>query len=159
MKFHRIALLGVLLAGLSQGAQPLARADALTLNNGAPATDTNLATPGATAAATTNTPATGTNAAPAVMTLATNSAPAPATEPSVVTTPPELSVAPPKPSAVPATGWAIVGQLLALGGVAGFVAWYCGLTRARHCGHTCAALMCGVVFALIGFWFGGFAVQ
>ena len=55
-------------------------------------------------------------------------------------------------------GWWI-GQLLVLGAVGGFIAYYCGLTRAKNCGHTCTVLLLGVMFGLTGFWISGFAVQ
>jgi Amt family ammonium transporter len=146
MKSHRTAFLGIalgLLALLPLEAQRDATPPAASAP--APATDTNLLTPGAVAQATA---VTDTNAAPVVPATAAP-APAPALE---------FSAAPPKSPAVTPTGWLAIGQLLVLGGVAGLVAWYCGLTRARHCGHTCTVFVAGTVFALLGFWFGGFAM-
>ena len=117
------------------------------------AADTNMAIPGATAEASTATNAPG--AIPVALPV-TNAAPM-----SPVLNPvPELSAAPNEPPvhAVP-LDWTIPGHLLAFGAVAGLVAWFCGLTRARHCGHTCTLLLVGVMFALVGYWVGGFAMQ
>jgi Amt family ammonium transporter len=130
-----------------------AQTDLVMPTNAAAATDTNLATPGATAQETTNTPATDTNAAPALSANTdTNATPAPSAL--------ELSAAPPKvPTSLGAPGWMVIGDLLVLAGVGGLVAYFCGLTRARHCGHTCTLLLAGVVFGVLGFWVGGFAMQ
>jgi Amt family ammonium transporter len=54
-------------------------------------------------------------------------------------------------------GW--WGPVLALAAVGGFIAYYCGLTRAKNCGHTCTVLLAGAMFGLTGFWISGFAVQ
>jgi len=148
------ATLYVLFSILLISALPLAaQTDLVLLTNAAPAVDTNLATPGATAEETTNAPAADTNAPPTSSAgTDTNSAPA--------ATALELSAAPLKaPTSLGTPGWTIIGDLLVLGAVVGLVAWYCGLTRARHCGHTCTLLVAGGVFGLLGFWVGGFAMQ
>ena len=146
------ALISILL----MTALPLAAQTDLVLpTNAAPATDTNLATPGAVAQETTNASVADTNAAPvAAASTDTNAAPAPAP------TGLELSASPPKPAtSLGSPGWTIIGDLLVLAAVGGLVAYFCGLTRARHCGHTCTLLLAGVVFGLLGFWVGGFAMQ
>jgi ammonium transporter, Amt family len=43
--------------------------------------------------------------------------------------------------------------------VAGFLLYQCGLIRAKNAGHTATLLLVGVLFALTGYWIGGFAVQ
>jgi Amt family ammonium transporter len=108
--------------------------------------DTNMAIPGATAQE--NTAAETNAAAAAPVTTATPAAAA------------ELTASPPPaPVRLGPAGWMILGQLLAFGAVAGLIAWFCGLTRARHCGHTCTLLLTGAMFALAGYWVGGFAMQ
>ena len=139
LSFLGLSLAGFLLAGLPIQAQRDAAAPPPT------ATDTNILTPGAVAQATT---APDTNAPPVAPAIA----PAPAA-PAL-----ELSATPPKVAAPSVPGWLTVGELIVLSGVAGLVAQYCGLTRARHCGHTCTLLVIGAVFALLGFWLGGFAM-
>ena len=81
-------------------------------------------------------------------------------------TTPQLSAIPhpatdplPHPVSSSLPGWLIVGQLLGLAAVGGFIAYFCGLTRAKNCGHTCTVLLIGLMFGLAGFWIGGFAVQ
>jgi ammonium transporter, Amt family len=140
---------------LLMAALPLAAQTDLVLpTNAAPAIDTNLATPGAVAEETTNAPSMNTNAPPTLAAGADNTNGAP------VASGLELSATPPKaPTSLGAAGWTIMGNLLTLGAVAGLVAYFCGLTRARHCGHTCTLLVAGVVFGLLGFWVGGFAMQ
>jgi Amt family ammonium transporter len=140
-------------------------------------TDT-LGIPGATARAarthaadtSTNIPVAAPMAVPADIPVAPIAAPAtpPVAAPIPTATiapsvPPELSaLARPAPvrlihsSALP--GW-LIGQLLSLAAVGGFIAYYCGLTRAKNCGHTCTVLLLGVMFGLTGFWISGFAVQ
>ncbi len=147
MKLPRTAFLGLWLGVLVVVAVPVQAQLGATapVAPAVPATDTNLLTPGAIAQATA---VVDTNAAPI----------APAAAPVVPAPSPELSATPAKAPAFVATGWLAIGQLLVLGGVAGLVAWYCGLTRARHCGHTCTLLIAGAVFALLGFWAGGFAM-
>jgi Amt family ammonium transporter len=151
MNFHRRISLGLLIGALSLTALPAWAQDTAVSTNAAPATDTNLATPGAVANESDVSASADTNAAPVAP-------PAAATATNAVAAP-ELSAAPANKPPVPATSWLVIGQLLVLGGVAGFVAWSCGLTQARHCGHTCTLLVAGLVFALIGFWLGGFAMQ
>ncbi len=51
------------------------------------------------------------------------------------------------------------GPLLAFGSLAGFLLYQCGLTRAKNSGHTSTLLLVGVLFAITGYWIGGFAVQ
>jgi len=53
----------------------------------------------------------------------------------------------------------ILGALMALASVGGFILYYGGLTRAKNCGHTSTLLLVGVLFGLTGYWVGGFAVQ
>ena len=55
--------------------------------------------------------------------------------------------------------WRILAALLTLLSVAGFLLYQSGLTRAKNCGHSATLLLLGVVFGLIGYWMGGFAVQ
>lgn len=62
-------------------------------------------------------------------------------------------------SAAPLPAWLIVAPLLTLLSLGGFMLYQCGLTRAKNCGHTSTLLLVGVMFALIGYWIGGFAVQ
>jgi Amt family ammonium transporter len=143
---------GVQIGVLLWTALPLAAQGNFALGTNTPsATDTNLLTPGAEAQANLIASQSETNAPP----------PAPATPPA--TNAPastlEFLSATPKSPAPSETGWLAIGQLLVLGGVAGSVAWACGLTRARHCGHTCTLLVAGVIFAWIGFWLGGFAME
>jgi Amt family ammonium transporter len=52
-----------------------------------------------------------------------------------------------------------LGALLTLGSVAGFLLFYCGVTRAKNVAHTSMLLLIGVLFGLAGYWIGGFAVQ
>jgi Amt family ammonium transporter len=107
----------------------------------------------------------------------TNSAPSlPAAEESPVLSPavpegsvplphaPILSMATPitsTPEAPPAWNMAgsILGAVMALGSVAGFILYYCGLTRAKNSGHTATLLLVGALLGLLGFWVGGFALQ
>lgn len=49
--------------------------------------------------------------------------------------------------------------MMTLASLGGFLLYQCGLTRAKNCGHTSTLLLVGVIFALIGYWIGGFAVQ
>jgi Amt family ammonium transporter len=111
--------------------------------------DTNMAVPGATAQES------------AVAAADTNAAPIVPVAPIAVMNPvPQLSAAPAAAALRPVPpDWMILGDLLAFGAIAGLVAWFCGLTRARHCGHTCTLLLAGTMFALVGYWAGGFAVQ
>ena len=48
---------------------------------------------------------------------------------------------------------------MTLASLAGFLLYQCGLTRAKNSAHTSALLLIGVLFALTGYWIGGFAVQ
>jgi Amt family ammonium transporter len=52
-----------------------------------------------------------------------------------------------------------IGALLALASLGGFLLYQCGLTRAKNSGHTSTLLLVGVLFAITGYWIGGFAVQ
>ena len=151
MKFPCQAYLSALLGAFLLTALPLAaQVDSAPSTNAPAAIDINLLTPGAVGRATADPASADSNAAPAEpSTTVTNAAPAAS----------ELAAAPAKVFVPPPVGWLVIGDLLILGGIAGLIAWSCGLTRARHCGHTCTLLLCGVVFALVGFWLGGFAVQ
>jgi Amt family ammonium transporter len=124
---------------------------------GSPAADASLATPGATAQQSTQ--SSDTNAVPVASpvtpaALETNAAPA---------IPPQLSAAPALAAPTLGTarpgGWTVLADMLVLSAAGGLVAWFCGLTQARHCGHTCTLLVSGLVFALLGFWAGGFAME
>jgi len=53
----------------------------------------------------------------------------------------------------------ILGGLMTLASVGGFLLYQCGLTRAKNSGHTSTLLLVGVLFGLTGYWIGGFAVQ
>jgi Amt family ammonium transporter len=139
-----------------------------------------LSTPGATARAAVQTPSfdpTATNTIPvalpatpaALAQAATNTvptAPAALTPTPAPTPPPEMSSAPALPR-VPARSIVanytieagLLGQLTSLVAVGGFIAYYCGLTRAKNCGHTCTVLLAGALFGVTGFWISGFAVQ
>jgi Amt family ammonium transporter len=139
-----------LLSALSLAAQ----SPALPPTNAA-TSDASLATPGATAQQSTlNSNGDG---IPTALPVAPS-----APDTNVPPTPPQLSAAPaPAPPAAPSNpgGWIAMGDLLVLAAVAGLVAYFCGLTQARHCGHTCTLLVAGLVFALLGFWAGGFAME
>ncbi len=63
------------------------------------------------------------------------------------------------PESTPAAGDTLIGALLALASLGGFVLYQCGLTRAKNCAHTSTLLLLGTIFALAGYWMGGFAVQ
>ncbi len=52
-----------------------------------------------------------------------------------------------------------VCALFALMSLGGFLLYQCGLTRAKNSGHTSALLLIGALFALTGYWIGGFGVQ
>jgi len=142
-------------------ALPLAgQVPALPATNGtALPVDTSLATPGATA----EQEGAGAASVPDTNVPTANPAPAaaPVTNPPPV--PPQLSDSPasafPAPKVTMQPGALPVGGLLVLLGWGALVAWSCGLTQARHCAHTCTALVAGVVFMLLGFWAGGFAME
>jgi Amt family ammonium transporter len=53
----------------------------------------------------------------------------------------------------------ILGAVMSLGSIAGFILYYCGLTRAKNSGHTTTLLLVGALVGLLGFWVGGFALQ
>ncbi len=53
----------------------------------------------------------------------------------------------------------VLGAVMALGSLAGFILYYCGLTRAKNSGHTATLLLVGTLVGLLGFWIGGFALQ
>ena len=114
-----------------------------------------------------------TNAAPVTASLATNPPPieqpqtnalstavVPDTARAVTTSSMEAKVLPAGPGTpqVTADGLVIIA-LLTLSSVGGFLLYQCGLTRAKNCGHTSTLLLVGLVFGLIGYWMGGFAVQ
>jgi len=60
---------------------------------------------------------------------------------------------------VVSTGSSTFGALMALASLGGFLLYQCGLTRAKNSGHTSTLLLVGVLFAITGYWIGGFAVQ
>jgi len=53
----------------------------------------------------------------------------------------------------------VLAGLLTLVSLGGFLLYQCGLTRAKNSGHTSTLLLVGVLFAITGYWIGGFAVQ
>jgi len=53
----------------------------------------------------------------------------------------------------------VLGAVMALGSLAGFILYYCGLTRAKNSGHTATLLLIGTLAGVLGFWIGGFALQ
>jgi len=55
--------------------------------------------------------------------------------------------------------WRILAALMTIGSLAGFLLYQSGLTRAKNCGHSATLLVVGVIFGLVGYWMGGFAVQ
>jgi Amt family ammonium transporter len=57
------------------------------------------------------------------------------------------------------TSTSVLAALLTLASIGGFLLYQCGLTRAKNSGHTATLLLVGVLFALAGYWIGGFAVQ
>ncbi len=57
------------------------------------------------------------------------------------------------------SGWLVLAPLLTLASIGGFLLYQCGQSRAKNCGHTSTLLLVGLVFGLIGYWMGGFAVQ
>jgi Amt family ammonium transporter len=133
-----------------------------------PDTNSEIPGPGAIAQKITNTPATNapaTNAPPVE--------PAPAVIPALPSvraaipppaTPPNLTEAPAPdtiPKLMPAWNQAgsVLGAVMALGSLAGFLLYYGGLGRAKNSGHTATLLLVGAVAALLGFWVGGFALQ
>jgi Amt family ammonium transporter len=101
--------------------------------------------------AATNAPAT--NSPSAISPTPSVPAIAPAT-PSLTEAPSATSVAP-----VPNVPRSILGALMTLASLGGFLLYHCGLTRAKNSGHTSTLLLVGVLFGLTGYWIGGFAVQ
>ena len=112
-----------------------------------------------------------TNAAPAAET-STNAAPttAPASSSSIADNSAPMPPAPslteaPAPDSIrkPVPVWnvagSVLGAVMALGSLAGFILYYCGLTRAKNSGHTATLLLTGTLVGLLGFWIGGFALQ
>jgi Amt family ammonium transporter len=59
----------------------------------------------------------------------------------------------------PFPDWKILAALMTFLSVGGFLLYQGGLTQAKNCGHSATLLLVGVVFGLIGYWMGGFAVQ
>ncbi len=57
------------------------------------------------------------------------------------------------------TSRSILGALMAMASLCGFLLYQCGLTRAKNCAHTSTLLLVGALFGLTGYWIGGFAVQ
>jgi len=117
-------------------------------------TNAELPGPGQMALDLTNAPATN---APAAIPEAT---PPPVPTPPLST--PSLTETAPATSAVtpvPNVPRSILGALMTLASIGGFLLYQCGLTRAKNSGHTSTLLLVGVLFALTGYWIGGFAVQ
>jgi Amt family ammonium transporter len=91
----------------------------------------------------------------------------PISTPEIAAPPTAVTITTPeKPSAVGMTtsvliftGWQVLAALMTFGSLGGFLLYYCGLTRAKNCGHTSSLLVAGTIFGLIGYWMGGFAVQ
>jgi Amt family ammonium transporter len=98
-----------------------------------------------------------TNPSPAEQ-LSTNAVPVPEAMRSLSTSIPETKISPPVTSETTTSGL-ILAALLTLGSIGGFLLYQSGLTRAKNCGHTSTLLLVGLVFGLIGFWMGGFAVE
>ena len=91
-------------------------------------------------------------------------APAPETNaPAPASIPVARPVAGPLPttdsSPLPQASGSTFGALLTFASIAGFLLYYCGLTRAKNSSHTSMLLLIGVVFGLTGYWIFGFAVQ
>ncbi len=110
-----------------------------------------------------------TNAPPSTI-----AAPASTNAPSATQAPADSSSAPmptqagteaPAPEAIrkPPPVWnvagSVLGAVMAFGSLAGFILYYCGLTRAKNSGHTVTLLLVGTLVGLLGFWIGGFALQ
>ncbi len=53
----------------------------------------------------------------------------------------------------------VLASLMTFASLAGFLLYFCGLTRAKNSGHTTTLLLVGVLFGITGYWIGGFAVQ
>jgi Amt family ammonium transporter len=89
----------------------------------------------------------------------------PDTVPAPVTAPAPPSTTATSDLSYATVGWtpvpspSIIGALLAFASLGGFLLYQCGLTRAKNSGHTSTLLLLGVLFALTGYWIGGFAVQ
>jgi Amt family ammonium transporter len=117
------------------------------------------------ASADTNAPATFSSSIPVAPIATPESvsppAPAPATpsETTATTAPPANSGNAVSVGDLDTPGWQILAALMTFGSLGGFVLYFCGLTRAKNCGHTSALLLVGAIFSLIGYWMGGFAVQ
>ncbi len=80
--------------------------------------------------------------------------PAPTTPPPAVT---PAVIAPPAPA--PDVSGFVLAAVMTLASLGGFLLYQCGLSRAKNSGHTSMLLLAGVLFGLIGYWVGGFAVQ
>ncbi len=121
-----------------------------------PDATSDISEPGATAqkASSTNAPP----AAPASSASSqTNDTSAPMPPPSLTEAPAPESI--PKPVPVWNVAGSVLGAVMALGSLAGFILYYCGLTRAKNSGHTATLLLVGTFLGLLGFWIGGFALQ
>ena len=53
----------------------------------------------------------------------------------------------------------ILAALFAFASIAGFLLYQSGLTRAKNCGHAATVLLVGLLFGIVGYWMGGFAVE
>jgi len=55
--------------------------------------------------------------------------------------------------------WRVFAALMTLASLGGFLLYQSGLIRAKNCGQSATLLVVGVIFGLIGYWMGGFAVD
>lgn len=117
-------------------------------------TNTSIPGPGEISMAATNAPAT--NSPPAVLPETHPPTPAPPSSTPLST---EAPPSPPTVITMLSVPGSILGALMALASIGGFLLYHCGLTRAKNCGHTSTLLLVGVLFGLTGYWVGGFAVQ
>ena len=143
-----------------------------------PETNSDIPGPGAIAQKVNNPPTTNVPPSPAAATSAAPVAPTPTPTPAetpaaspsandasaAMPAPPSISEAPapesiPKPQPIWNVAGSILGAVMALGSIAGFILYYCGLTRAKNSGHTTTLLLVGALVGLLGFWVGGFALQ
>lgn len=135
-------------------------------------TNADLPGPGAIAQKVTAPPATNAPPGPATTSTLTPEPSAPAASPASPATsdvsapmaPPTLAEAPapesiPKPVPVWNVAGSVLGAVMALGSLVGFILYYCGLTRAKNSGHTVTVLLVCALVGLLGFWIGGFALQ
>jgi ammonium transporter, Amt family len=116
--------------------------------------ETNTAVPGpGEISASNNTNAPATNSVTSVFSI-----PA-ASETSATTAPPPAPAAIAPAAPAPDVSGFVLAALITLVSLGGFLLYQCGLGRAKNSGHTSMLLLVGVVFGLVGYWVGGFAVQ